>query len=61
MILGGGRRFEAGDLLTPVDCNSVVGSFEKHRFETCAAETFKPDLHFANFDDFMSPTPSLSG
>ncbi|MBA4018918.1 MAG: class I SAM-dependent methyltransferase [Pirellula sp.] len=52
-FLGRGRKFEARDLLTPVDCNAISDCFQRHGFEVCSLELARPKLEFADFDAFM--------
>ncbi|HEY7309039.1 MAG TPA: class I SAM-dependent methyltransferase [Gemmataceae bacterium] len=40
-------------ICNPADQNDVVRTLETNGFEVCECETFCPNLHFANFNDFM--------
>ncbi len=53
LLFAKGRRFNAAEMLTPVNCEAVESCFRKHAFEVCSAETFQPELSFHNFDEFM--------
>lgn len=51
--LFGGRGVDLNQLLTPADCDSAVQCFQRCGFEVLAAETFAPQLDFADFAQFM--------
>jgi len=53
MMFGNGKRFEAGDLLTPMDVEAVARCLRNHAFEICEAELYEPDVSFRDFDEFM--------
>ncbi len=51
----GGRSVNVDDLVcNPADRAEVVQSLEEHGFVVRDAETFRPNLHFADFDEFMT-------
>ena len=41
-------------LLNPADLAEAVATLREHGFEPVAAETFEPDVSFADFDEFMA-------
>ncbi|HTU16514.1 MAG TPA: class I SAM-dependent methyltransferase [Gemmataceae bacterium] len=53
--LFGGSKLDVDDLVyNPAGQDEVVRTLEQNGFRVCECETFCPDLHFDNFDDFMS-------
>jgi SAM-dependent methyltransferase len=52
--LFGGSNLDIDDLVyNPASQDEVVRTLEQHGFRICECETFSPDLHFNNFNDFM--------
>jgi SAM-dependent methyltransferase len=52
--LFGGSKLNVDDLVcNPTSLEEVVCTLERKGFSVCECETFCPDLHFNNFDDFM--------
>jgi SAM-dependent methyltransferase len=50
----GGSGMSVGDVVcNPAGRAEVVEALETNGFEVREAETFEPELHFANFDEFM--------
>lgn len=53
MIFGGKSIDRHSIASNPEDETEVVETLESHGFEVCVSETFKPEVKFANFDEFM--------
>jgi SAM-dependent methyltransferase len=52
--LFGGSKLEVDEVVcNPANQDEVVRTLEQHGFTVCECETFSPDLHFNNFNDFM--------
>jgi len=53
-LLFGGSKWKVDNLVyNPADQDEVVRTLEQNGFTVCECETFCPDLHFNNFNDFM--------
>lgn len=52
-LLLGGRKVSLDDLILPADQAAVMTAFSMHRFQVCDSRTFRPELHFPDFDRFM--------
>lgn len=54
MIFGGKKIDRHSIASNPEDETEVVETLIAHGFDVCVSETFKPNVHFENFDEFMN-------
>ena len=52
-LSGAGSQKMDDTVLNPANLEEVVDTMKAHGFEMCAGETFKPELAFKDFDQFM--------